>query len=320
MHIIHKVAAVTTVFMMSCTLLTPVEAAESQTNITCPTKTNSSASPAPGEPTPQTTACHATPASPYLSSWLTQHINMIGSHGIRFGPYPVNDTYLEYELMGDKGPWDLYGYFDAPRFFGLGNHADSGIFTKGSPLFWELEPRLSINKLTGLNLHFGPISQFYIAMDDIYDMGHNRAGRQHTMYIGLGTDIDTHTRASLSFNFYARRQFQNYEAPNENSWDGWRAGIKYFIPLTPLWGGNLSWIGFTNYDFNSKLSHEAPAIRSGTAIASSNALSLAYTHWAITVMGRYFHNGGNWKAGAKLGGTKLKTTGWGEYLILTYSF
>lgn len=259
-------------------------------------------------------------SSPYLSDWLTQHINVIGSHGIRFGPKPVDDMYLEYEFMGRKGPWDLYGYIDAPRIFGIGNSNDTGAWNKGSPMFWELEPRLSIDKLTHTKLGFGPFKEFYVAADDIFDWGHNTQNRQHTLYIGLGTDIDTHSPVNLSFNLYGRRQFENYGASNDFGWDGYRAQVKYIWPLTKVWGGALTWVGFTNYDFGSDLARDNPGLRTNHALVSTNVLSLSWTHWAISGVARYFHNGSNWKAGAQLGEDKVKTTGWGEYLILTYSF
>ncbi len=71
--------------------------------------------------------------------------------------------------------------------------------------------------------------------------------------MGLGTDIDTGLPMSLSMNVYAKYQWQNYGAANENEWDGYRFKIKYFVPITDLWGGQLSYIGFTNFDWGSDL-------------------------------------------------------------------
>ena len=67
--------------------------------------------------------------------------------------------------------------------------------------------------------------------------GRNKDGRQSTWYMGLGTDIDTGLPMSLSMNVYAKYQWQNYGAANENEWDGYRFKIKYFVPITDLWGG-----------------------------------------------------------------------------------
>ncbi|HGK7621192.1 TPA: nucleoside-specific channel-forming protein Tsx, partial [Klebsiella pneumoniae] len=83
----------------------------------------------------------------YLSDWWHQSVNVVGSYHTRFGPQIRNDTYLEYEAFAKKDWFDFYGYIDAPVFFG-GNSTAKGIWNKGSPLFMEIEPRFSIDKLT----------------------------------------------------------------------------------------------------------------------------------------------------------------------------
>ncbi|WP_082890389.1 nucleoside-specific channel-forming protein Tsx [Halotalea alkalilenta] len=261
--------------------------------------------------------------SPYLSDWLNQAVNVVGSGHTRFGPQKVDDLYLEYEFFGRKGPLDVYGYIDFPKFFGIGNAADSGIWDDGSPMFLEVEPRLSIDEMTGRKLGFGPFNEFYIASNYIFDWGHNSDNRQNTLFLGLGTDIDTGTKLGLSANIYARYQWENYGAENENSWDGYRFKIKYFYPLADLWGGSLNWIGFANYDFGSDLGDESP-IRTNNSLAATNILSLGYTHWQFSAVARYWHNGGQWKDGTQLdfgdGPFRVSSNGWGYYLIAGYKF
>ncbi|SUX86980.1 nucleoside-specific channel-forming protein [Citrobacter koseri] len=84
----------------------------------------------------------------------TRAFNVVGSYHTRFGPQLRNDTYLEYEAFAKKDWFDFYGYMDAPVFFG-GNTNAKGIWNHGSPLFMEIEPRFSIDKLTGADLSFG---------------------------------------------------------------------------------------------------------------------------------------------------------------------
>lgn len=91
----------------------------------------------------------------YLSDWWHQSVNVVGSYHTRFGPQLRNDTYLEYEAFAKKDWFDFYGYADAPVFFG-GNSDAKGIWNHGSPLFMEIEPRFSIDKLTNTDLSFGP--------------------------------------------------------------------------------------------------------------------------------------------------------------------
>lgn len=265
----------------------------------------------------------------YLSDWWHQSVNVVGSYHTRFGPQLRNDTYLEYEAFAKKDWLDFYGYVDAPRFFG-GDSASRGIWNHGSPLFMEIEPRFSIDKLTGADLSFGPFKEWYFANNYIYDMGRNSANRQNTWYMGLGTDIDTGLPMSLSMNVYAKYQWENYDASNENSWDGYRFKIKYFVPITPLWGGQLSYIGFTNFDWGSDLGNNSDRALNGVktrtndSIASSHILALNWTHWHASVVARYFYHGGQWNDGAELNFGKqdfrVKSTGWGSYLVVGYNF
>lgn len=257
----------------------------------------------------------------YLSDWWHQSVNVVGSYHTRFGPQLRNDTYLEYEAFAKKDWFDFYGYIDAPRFFG-GDGSSTGIWNHGSPLFMEIEPRFSIDKLTGLDLSVGPFKEWYFANNYIYDMGHNSDNRQNTWYMGLGTDVETGLPMSLSLNVYAKYQWENYGAANEDSWDGYRFKIKYFVPITDLWGGKLSYIGFTNFDWGSDLGDEPN--RTSNSIASSHILALNYDHWHYSFVARYFHNGGQWQDGPELnfgkGDFRVRSTGWGYYLVVGYNF
>ena len=207
----------------------------------------------------------------YLSDWWHQSVNVVGSYHTRFGPQIRNDTYLEYEAFAKKDWFDFYGYADAPVFFG-GNSDAKGIWNHGSPLFMEIEPRFSIDKLTNTDLSFGPFKE----------------------------------------------------------WDGYRFKIKYFVPITDLWGGQLSYIGFTNFDWGSDLGDDSGnaingiKTRTNNSIASSHILALNYDHWHYSVVARYWHDGGQWNDDAELnfgnGNFNVRSTGWGGYLVVGYNF
>ncbi|AHF73284.1 nucleoside-specific channel-forming protein Tsx [Candidatus Sodalis pierantonius str. SOPE] len=260
----------------------------------------------------------------YFSDWWHQSVNVVGSYHTRFGPQLNNDIYLEYEALTCKEWFDFYGYLDVPKSFGVGNGADRGLWDKGSPLFMEIEPRFSIDKLMGSDLSMGPFKEWFFANNYIYDMDRSAASRQSIWYMGVGTDIATHSDLALSLNIYAKYQWQNYGASNENSWDGYRVKVKYFYPLTTLWGGGLSYIGFTNFDFGSDLADNAGGVRSNNAIASSHILALAYDHLHYLLVARYFHHGGQWRDGSQLdfgdGPFSVASTGWGYYLVVGYNF
>lgn len=226
--------------------------------------------------------------------------------------------------------FDFYGYADLPKFFGLGNDNDIGIWDNGSPFFTEIEPRFSIGKLTGLDLSVGPFKEWYFAHNYIYDAGTNEGQRQSTWYMGIGTDIDTGLPMTLSANIYAKYQGNNYNAANENEWDGYRFKLKYAIPLTTLFGGKLNYIGFTNFDFGSDLKDESGGeqpfySRTNDSIVSTHILSLVYSHWSYGATLRYFYHGGQFEEGSKAYNskgqiTRIDSTGWAYYLTAGYTF
>lgn len=263
-------------------------------------------------------------SSPYLSDWLNQSIGVVGSKNIRFGPYETSDLYLEYEYYGRKGPFDLYGYVDIPRTFDIGSSHDMGITNKGSPLFTEQEPRISIDEVLGRRLAFGPFKEWYLAFDWIYDQGRNTASRSNTLFMGIGTDIRTPGPLLLSANLYVRRQWENYGAPNANSWDGYRAQMKYVYPIGSFGGGFLTYVGYFNYDFGSHLAEKTGGTsRTDDAFVATNVLIYSLERWRFWGAARYFHNGGQW-SGEELnfgqGPFQNRSTGWGYYLSIGYRF
>ncbi len=135
---------------------------------------------------------------------------------------------------------------------------------------------------------------------------------------------------TLSANIYAKYQGNNYNAANENEWDGYRFKLKYAIPLTTLFGGKLNYIGFTNFDFGSDLKDESGGeqpfySRTNDSIVSTHILSLVYSHWNYGATLRYFYHGGQFEEGSKAYNskgqiTRIDSTGWAYYLTAGYTF
>lgn len=267
----------------------------------------------------------AEPESEYISDWFHQQVQLIGSKDIRFGPQPVDDIYLEYEFSGTKGPFDLYGYVDFNKILGIGSSNDTGFWDGGSPLFTELEPRMSFNRLLGKDLSIGPIKEWFLATDYILDVGNDRDSRQNTLYFGPGVSFDTHSPVNFELNFFVRRQFANYGAPNQFSWDGYRVQANASVPLATFKnGGHLLYVAFANYDFGSDLGDQPGSPRTSHALVETNVLILSYTHWRYFFAARYFKNGGQWRDGALFdlgnGPERLDENGFGYYLAVGWQF
>lgn len=115
--------------------------------------------------------------------------------------------------------------------------------------------------------------------------------------MGLRTDIDTGLPMGLSLNVYPRNISGKTRRVNESRWDGYRFS-EILRPHHRLWGGKLSYIGFTSFDWGFDLGDDPN--RTSNSIATSHITALNYDHWHYSVVARYFHNGGQWQNGAKL--------------------
>ncbi len=83
---------------------------------------------------------------------------MVGSYHTRFSPKLNNDVYLEYEAFAKKRLvlyfLRLYRYSQNPLIGVTATIKVSGPTVLRC--FMEIEPRFSIDKLTGADLSFGP--------------------------------------------------------------------------------------------------------------------------------------------------------------------
>ena len=52
--------------------------------------------------------------------------------------------------------------------------------------------------------------------------------------------------------------------------------MKYFVPLTDLWGGSLSCIGFTNFDWGSDLGDDNFYDLNGKHARTSNSIASSH--------------------------------------------
>jgi len=100
--------------------------------------------------------------------------------------------------------------------------------------------------------------------------------------------------------------------------------MKYIVPIGKFDNGaSLTYIGFTNYDFGSDLHKDNPA-RTANSLVATNVLLYSFTHLRFTLVGRYFHNGGNWEDGSELnfgeGNFRARSDGWGYYAGVGYQF
>ncbi|MCS4061312.1 nucleoside-specific channel-forming protein [Pseudomonas putida] len=263
--------------------------------------------------------------TPPSRDFFSHSVSVVGSSNIKFGPKPVDDVYAEYEYYGRTGVLEYYGYIDLPKIFGVGNKNDHGAWDDGSPLFMEHEPRISIDGLAGRSFAFGPFKEFYVAFDWLYDHGDTSQSRSNVLYSGLGTDIETRSPLNLSFNLYAKRNWENYSAATEYSWDGYRAQFNYNLPVADFGGGrSLSYSGYTNYDFDSKTKEKQGGAYADNSLVLANRFTYLDGHFQVMLTAYYFHNSSYYRDGAEIdygdGPFKANADGIGYTVGLGYKF
>jgi len=255
-------------------------------------------------------------------NWFAHYANIVNSYTTRFGPTKTNDLYLEYELMGRQGIFDFYGYFDMPKFFGIGSDHLEGIWDKkGTRLFADFQGRMSINGLIGKGqIRRGPFREFFVSTNYVGNFA-SKPNASHVLWFGLGTNINTYSKLDLNINFYVRKTFTDFGSVNEHSVQGYRLKMKWIYPITSLFNnqGGLTYIGFGDYDFNlGKAPKEYPSnnIGSNDAFQLSNVLDLSYKRFHFAAVARYWYHGGGNKYNG--GSFPVRTNGWGSYFIIGY--
>lgn len=92
------------------------------------------------------------------------------------------------------------------------------------------------------------------------------------------------------------------------------AGRSLAIGPFKEWYVAFDWI----YDHGSNTANRA------NALVATNVLLYSFTHLRFTLVGRYFHNGGNWEDGSELnfgdGNFRARSNGWGYYAGVGYQF
>ncbi|ABC27141.1 Nucleoside-binding outer membrane protein [Hahella chejuensis KCTC 2396] len=244
--------------------------------------------------------------------WMNWHLY----RGIdqRGGPYKFDDTYFEIEFGGRSGALDFFGYVDFLDILGDSGNSDKN---RGDNFFADIEPRLSIDYLTGMDLSVGPIKEWYLAFDLLMaDTG--PIGGLQVLWSGIGTDTELPWLGKTGIAVYARYVGENYGAKNEGSWDGYVAHINWFKPFYHNGDDFVAFQGYADYEFASDLGDDDPA-RSSDSFQSYLGVWYHSKQWAVGYGAKVYRNMTQFEDGAPgFAGPDQDTTGVGHYFNLTY--
>ncbi|UJF18846.1 outer membrane protein OmpK [Vibrio sp. SS-MA-C1-2] len=231
-------------------------------------------------------------------------------------------NYLELEFGGRSGIVDLYGYLD---IFNIteNSHSDKDGQNK---MYLKLNPRFSLDAMTGKDLSFGPVQELYIAT--LFEIGGGGAsydgykeksdgsyeevtygGTDTNGYkVGLGSDIMVPWLGKMGLNLYAVYDM------NAKAWNGAQISTNWFKPFYTFNNDSfLSFQGYVDWQFSDDSFK-------GTKQADNGGGAF---------FGLYWHSE-HYAAGYGLKGykdvylipdtTDFASSGWSHYFSVTYKF
>ncbi|WP_252176486.1 outer membrane protein OmpK [Endozoicomonas sp. 4G] len=219
-------------------------------------------------------------------------------------PRPENaktgHDYLEIEFGGRSGFLDLYGYVD---IFNLTNSDDSD--KKGSSkTFVKLQPRFSLDAITGRDLSFGPVQELYFST--LFNWGGGTTDVNNSFW-GLGADVMVPWFGKVGVNLYGL-----YEL-NKKAWNGYQVSTNWFKPFIHFENESfIAYQGYIDYQFGAE-----DEFKGNKQTSSGGAM----------FNGFYWHSE-HWAAGYGLklykdiylieDSKQLKSTGISHYFAVTY--
>lgn len=248
------------------------------------------------------------------------NLNLYRGLDQRVGPYAYDDTYLEFEFGGRYEWLDLYGYIDYLDVF---NDSSSGKHGQDN-FFADIEPRISIDYITGIDLSYGILDELFFAFDLYYaDAPPNNSKGLKELWMGLGSNLDFPWLGMCGINFYTRYVNNNYGASNEGGFDGYDVHINWFKPLYFFNHERfLTFQGYSDYEFASKMPGNTfeQTFRTNDSFQAYFGFWLHDPKWAIGYGIKAYNNMTQWKDGQNLNGKETDTSGLANYFNLTYKF
>lgn len=201
---------------------------------------------------PALLAGFVTPAAAEYKPWNYNMFEIAlyhGENGANSGGKSTSDTYLELEGFHRYKLLDLYWFHD---FFDILNSSGSDLHNLKPSFYGEINPRISLDGLTGLDLSFWRFTEWFISYQFDYDNGDYKGGLQRHQ-IGLGTYLKLEHCDYIRLNLFARYAAKSYGKPNEDKWDGYLLNIAYSIPLyesNPDW--SIDYSGWSDIVFGAR--------------------------------------------------------------------
>lgn len=239
------------------------------------------------------------------SKWMNFKL-MYGLNELPSTYNPDHNThdYLEMEFGGRSGYWTMYGYIDV---FNLSNRKDEDKSDSADKMYMKLTPRLSLDALTGHDFAIGPVQELFLESE--FNWNGNNGGTNNSR-VGFGADVKVPWFGKVGLNLTATYNM------NRKDWNGYKFSANWFKPFYSFENGTfVSYQGYINSQF------AMPHNPSGYDFVMYNGLYWNTERFSVGYGLKLFKDVYGIKDGTELAnGDKLKSTGVGHYLDLTYKF
>lgn len=212
--------------------------------------------------------------------------------------------YLEMEFGGRSGYWSLYGYIDV---FNLANRDNGDKSDSADKMYMKLTPRLSLDALTGHDFSYGPVKELFLATE--FNWNGNNGGTNNSR-AGVGADVMVPWFGKVGTNLTATYNM------NRKGWNGYKFSANWFKPFYTFSNSTfLSYQGYINSQFAMRYNP------SSYDFVMYNGFYWNTERFAVGYGLKLFKDVYGLRNGAETAnGDKIKSTGVGHYLDLTYKF
>lgn len=209
------------------------------------------------------------PTTSKPSQVASKNINITNISYITGSTYELGDDHRKTLRFDNANTW---AYGDNFFFFEV-----TSPFKKGTSIYGEWQPRLSLSKITGKGIGFGPLSDLLLAGE----INYSGTGSRAYLY-GLGTNIKIPGFTFFKFNVYNRKDPSQPGSTYQISWS-WLARFQlFFSRLKFEFGGFCDYAGQQHNLEHNFLAKPQLLIDAGNLIAQKpNHIfaGIRYVYW-----------------------------------------
>lgn len=183
--------------------------------------------------------------------WNYNYVNMSlfqGNNAADGYSESIDDRYVEFEGFHRYNLLDMYWFVD---FFDVFDSGSSDMHGTDPNLYGEINPRVSLDGLSGRDLSFWRFKEWFLSYQYDFDDSSYGGGLQRHQ-VGIGNDFRIEGFDYIRMNLFARYHKESYDSNIEDKWDGYLLNAAYGRKLYTFDNGwNIYFSGWVDYVFEA---------------------------------------------------------------------